>query len=135
MGLHCKRTAFPVNTCTHPPCACCTLLRPAACCAVAVQPRVLPLSGAPPSHPANPRHTVNPSSTAPLQVACSSKRSCVRSFPTQQRHGLLWVLPDASERGRQLVGGGWWVGHCGEMGKDGDSGLDNMGTGGCAWHG
>ncbi|GFR42568.1 hypothetical protein Agub_g3466, partial [Astrephomene gubernaculifera] len=32
-------------------------------------------------------------------VACASRRACVRAFPCQQLHGLLWVLPDASEQG------------------------------------
>ncbi|KAG2490575.1 hypothetical protein HYH03_010969 [Edaphochlamys debaryana] len=32
------------------------------------------------------------------QVACASRRSCVRAFPVQEVHGLLWVLPDSSEQ-------------------------------------
>ncbi|KXZ51963.1 hypothetical protein GPECTOR_11g86 [Gonium pectorale] len=31
------------------------------------------------------------------QVACASRRACVRAFPVQEVHGLLWVLPDSSE--------------------------------------
>ncbi|KAG2437791.1 hypothetical protein HXX76_005411 [Chlamydomonas incerta] len=33
------------------------------------------------------------------QVACASRRSCVRAYPTQVAHGLLWVLPDSSAAG------------------------------------
>ncbi|KAG2449744.1 hypothetical protein HYH02_005270 [Chlamydomonas schloesseri] len=32
-------------------------------------------------------------------TACASRRSCVRAYPTQVAHGLLWVLPDSSAAG------------------------------------
>ena len=37
------------------------------------------------------------------QVACASRRSCVRAYPTQVAHGLLWVLPDSSAAGWEKV--------------------------------
>ncbi|PNW70550.1 hypothetical protein CHLRE_17g724600v5 [Chlamydomonas reinhardtii] len=38
------------------------------------------------------------------QVACASRRSCVRAYPTQVAHGLLWVLPDSSAAGWEKAG-------------------------------
>ncbi|GLC69204.1 hypothetical protein PLESTF_000801700 [Pleodorina starrii] len=35
------------------------------------------------------------------QVACASRRSCVRAFPTQIVHGLLWVRPDGSAQAHE----------------------------------
>ncbi|PNH10689.1 Pheophorbide a oxygenase, chloroplastic [Tetrabaena socialis] len=32
-------------------------------------------------------------------VACASRKSCLRSYPCQELHGLLWVLQDSSEAG------------------------------------
>ncbi|KAG2490576.1 hypothetical protein HYH03_010970 [Edaphochlamys debaryana] len=40
------------------------------------------------------------------QVACASRRSCVRAFPVQEVHGLLWVLPDSSEQAWEKGSGG-----------------------------
>ncbi|GLC41145.1 hypothetical protein PLESTF_000801600 [Pleodorina starrii] len=35
------------------------------------------------------------------QVACASRRSCVRAFPTQIVHGLLWARPDGSAQAHE----------------------------------
>jgi nitrite reductase/ring-hydroxylating ferredoxin subunit len=40
------------------------------------------------------------------QTACASRRACVRAFPTQVVHGLLWVLPDSSPLAHEEVGTG-----------------------------
>ncbi|EFJ52402.1 hypothetical protein VOLCADRAFT_103059 [Volvox carteri f. nagariensis] len=36
-----------------------------------------------------------------MQVACESRRSCVRAFPVQVVHGLLWVRPDSSQQAHE----------------------------------
>ncbi|KAG2490580.1 hypothetical protein HYH03_010974 [Edaphochlamys debaryana] len=63
------------------------------------------------------------------QVACASRRSCVRAFPVQEVHGLLWVLPDSSEQAWERASEFPSMALPGLTRPPAESGLDVMGGG------